>query len=115
MVVPYPEDPVQELVAQIGIKDTVEVLLITLPHISEWRYALQQALESNDEETSQLYAYKAISSVRFYGSERLEALLQTVIAGKLDLSETQQLAIQLEQEFAYVEQKLRIWLAQHPI
>ncbi|QLQ31443.1 MAG: Hpt domain-containing protein [Candidatus Thiothrix singaporensis] len=81
-----------------------------MPYIAGKERQLRDALQAGDWETAARHAHKAISSVRLFGSAKLEALLRQIKDGDSVLSaeEAQQA---LSAEFAQVEASVHSWLA----
>lgn len=98
---------------QVGDKDAIELFQFTLPIVIERQHALEQHLCAREWAAFKQCAHKSISSVRLYGSERLEMLLRQ--ANDVDKDEFDLLTYQqeLSEEFEVVIGSIREWLAQH--
>ncbi len=99
------------MATRLGTEDTIDLLTFSLPLIVEREQALRSALLLGDRESARLYAHKTLSSVRLYGSERLEQLLlsvQTLKTDETDLTAFQQ-ALSAELELAI--NAIQSWLA----
>lgn len=103
------------LLTNLGKKDTVELLEFALPRIVERKIALMQLLNANNWEAALQVAHKTLSSVRLYGSNQLEALLQQVCRQDMAVVATPEFQATLESEFSGVITTLKQWLAEHPL
>ncbi|MEB4592710.1 Hpt domain-containing protein [Candidatus Thiothrix sp. Deng01] len=99
-----------EIAGRLGREKAIEIVEFSLPYIAGKEQQLRDALQAGDWETAARHAHKAISSVRLFGSVKLEALLRQIKDGDsgLDAGEVQQA---LSAEFAQVEASVHSWLA----
>lgn len=98
---------IDKLCAQIGTERAVRVLEFALPHIKDTDRELQELLLTENREAAATCAHRAISSVRAYGTPRLEDLLRQVGEESSDL---QQLQAELSAEFCGVIAGVEDWL-----
>lgn len=103
---------VKQLLSKYGAVDTIEMLEFALPLVVERKESLSESLLSNNLAEASKIAHKTISSIRFYGSSRLEDLLKEVKDVR-----SQQKALELQpqliEEFDVVINVLRKWLLQY--
>lgn len=104
------EKAVNKLVGDLGVNDTYELLAFALPHITKRHEELQDALERGEWETAARCAHKTLSSVRLYGSERLEVLLYQVREAGTGGMDVPALRQELSVEFLSVIQTIKEWL-----
>lgn len=71
---------IDQLIENIGLEDSRNLLAKSLPIIIGRKRALLKALEDNEVSLVSEYPHKTSSSVRLYGSSHLEGLLQEVIS-----------------------------------
>ncbi|MEZ5453133.1 MAG: hypothetical protein R3E93_10035 [Thiothrix sp.] len=97
------------LVARFGVEETLQLLEYSQPFVRQWEQQLRDALLSGDWESAAHCAHKAISSVRLYGSPRLEALLYQVRDG----DNATVIQHDLFEEFTAVNNMIAAWVAEH--
>lgn len=100
------------LVARFGVEETIQMLEYSQPFVRQWEQQLCDALLSGDRESAAHCAHKAISSVRLYGSPRLEALLFQVRDSDSNM-DTTEIRTALSVEFAAVTDAMNAWMAEH--
>lgn len=103
------------LLGVLGVKDAVESLVFALPLVTERKNALGQLLQAGDWTTAGHVAHKTLSSVRMYGSDQLEVLLQQVRQQDIAVISTAEFQATLEGEFSMVIHTLESWLSEHPL
>ncbi len=103
------------LLQALGIKDTVEALVFALPFIIDRKNALGQLLQAGAWKAASQIAHKSLSSVRMYGSTRLEVLLQQVRQQEVAVISTAEFQATLDDEFSMVIHTLEDWLSEHPL
>lgn len=74
-----------------------------------------QLLTAHNWEAALQVAHKTLSSVRLYGSNQLESLLQQVCCQDIGVIATSEFQATLESEFSGVITTLKHWLAEHPL
>lgn len=108
---------VLDLVAdELGVKDTAELFEFALPVIVERKHKLEQFLGAGEWDAAAQCANTTISSVRLYGSEKLEVLLRQIQdAGSSESANTdwQTLRHDLSEEFQVAIDALQTWLELH--
>lgn len=103
---------IKQLLSKYGATDTIEMLEFALPLVTERKESLKKSLLDNNLVEASKLAHKTISSIRLYGSSRLENLLQEVKDVKSH-QKALELQPQLVEEFDVVINVIRNWL-QHP-
>lgn len=101
------------LAGRLGLGDTIELLELALPLIAEREQEIRQSLLAGDWSEAARCAHKTMSSVRLYGTHKLELLLRQVQSagqGQMDVPAFQQ---ELSAEFVAVMQTISEWLAKH--
>lgn len=100
---------IDKLSDDIGIEGAVRVLEFALPRVISFEEELRELLSAPaDVETAASCAHRAISSVKAYGTERLESLLRQVSDQKdYDTDVMQQ---NLSDEFTVVIGQIQSWL-----
>ncbi len=100
-----------QLTQDLGIEDAVEVLEYALPRVFERQKKIQEHLQAKQWKEASAYAHQTMSSIRLYGSDELERLLNKI----KDHNENEriQLQDQLSQEFSLVIQTIQQWLSLH--
>jgi hypothetical protein len=107
------DNSLSSIVSSLGVKDSIELLEYALPFIAHRDKKIQQCLTEKNWECATKYAHRTLSSVRLYGSKRLEMLLQQVkLAGDSTIN-TDILQKELSLEFKEVSQSIKQWLALH--
>lgn len=108
---------VLDLVAdELGVKDTAELFQFALPVIVERMNKLEHFLGAGEWDAAAQCANTTISSVRLYGSDRLEVLLRQVqAAGSPESANTdwQTVRHDLSEEFRTAIDALQSWLDVH--
>lgn len=101
------------LLTRFGVEETLQMLEYSQPFIRQWEQQLREAMLANDWDRVTHCAHKAISSVRLYGSPRLEALLCQIkdSDSSINTPETQNA---LFTEFANVQQAVSQWISEQP-
>lgn len=105
-------DSLDALVARFGIEETVQMLEFSQPIVRQWEQQLREAMQAGNWENATLCAHKAVSSVRMYGSPRLETLLCQIRDSDSSIN-TKELQQDLFAEFADVQQTINTWIAEH--
>lgn len=104
---------IEDLVNDLGMEDTIEILEYTLPIAQKQAEVLLDALKKEDFVIVAQYAHKMISSVRVYGSARLESILfelkEVDQTSQLNVLETYQA---LKDELELVMHAIQVWLQQ---
>ena len=102
---------IDKLCEQIGVEGTAKVLSFALPRIIQFEVDICQAMQQGDYPAASRCAHKAVSSVRTYGTKRLENLLREAI----DSHHNQRSGLQqeLSDEFALVIGRAQAWLQGH--
>lgn len=101
---------IDRLCQQIGMERTVKVLQFSLPRVISFENELRLALQQRDYVQARQYAHRALSSVRAYGTPRLELLLRQVMDGPV---EHVHLTSDLSAEFALVIGSIEAWLQEY--
>ena len=101
---------IDRLCQQIGMGRTVKVLQFSLPHIIAFESELCLSLQRQDIKTAARCAHKAISSVRAYGTPRLENQLRQVMEGRVHQPHFND---DLSAEFALVIGSIEAWLQEY--
>lgn len=98
------------LITRFGVEETIQMIEFSQPFVSQWEQQLHEALLVGDWESAANCAHKAISSVRLYGSPKLETLLCQIRDGGsgMNFVEIQQA---LSAEFASVTETVNAWVA----
>lgn len=103
------------LIDQLGLEDATDLVKVSLPILADWRAKLSHALEAGDMDAAAKLAHRAISSVRLYGTERLELLLRRLTNREVQQqSEVVVFEEKLSAEFQFIEQTLQQWLSEQP-
>ena len=90
---------IDQLIENIGLEDSRDLLTKSLPIIIGRKRTLLKALEDNEISLASECAHQASSSIRLYGSGHLEGLLQEVISLSLAQPVRHGLQGELEAEF----------------
>lgn len=109
------EASLQTLQENLGIKDTIDLLVFALPRIRERQQALHQCLQARDWEAASRVAHQTLSSVRLYGSSQIEQLLQAVRQQDIGVISSASFQQSLVQEFESVTHTVKTWLAKHAV
>ncbi len=100
------------LTMRFGVKKMIKMVEFSLPYLSQREQELRESLLSGDRDTASHTAHKAISSVRLYGSPKLEALLYQVRDGDYGAN-VEALQKELSKEFTFVTNVAKAWLMKH--
>jgi hypothetical protein len=95
----------------LGIKDSIDLIIFALPHITERRNALKQFLVAGEWEAAARVAHKTLSSVRLYSSGELEKLLQYVCQQDIKVISTSDFQRMLDDEFSSNISILNRWVS----
>ena len=90
---------IDQLIENIGLEDSRDLLAKALPIIISRKHTLLKALEDNEITLASECAHQTSASIRLYGSSHLEELLQEVISLKLVQPVRHGLRGELETEF----------------
>jgi hypothetical protein len=101
-----------EVATRLGREKAVQIVEFSLPYISQKGQQLNDALIAAEWESAAHYAHKAISSVRLFGSAKLETLLVQIRDGNID-QDTMDIQQELLAEFTDVQNAVNAWLIQH--
>ena len=101
---------IDKLCAEIGTTRAIRVLEFALPRIQDFDRDLQAFLLAGNHAAAAEYAHRAISSVRAYGTPRLEDLLRKVGEEHASLKPLQ---LALADEFREVITQVEDWLRTH--
>ncbi|MGB0361024.1 MAG: hypothetical protein ACPGVP_08690 [Thiolinea sp.] len=104
---------IEETKGDLGIADTVDLLSNSLPLIIERKNMINLALQESDLDRASLYAHKTLGSIRIYGTEKLESLLNRLKDKQLDErgSNDFHLKDELSVEFDSVTFTINEWLS----
>jgi HPt (histidine-containing phosphotransfer) domain-containing protein len=103
------------LAEEVGVKNTVGLLVFALPLIAERREALQHHLRVSDWQAASRIAHQTLGSVRMYGSSHMEYLLQQVRQQERDVIGSIAFQQELDQAFEAAICELQQWLDDHPV
>lgn len=103
-------EALDSLLENLGMKHTVDLVVFALPHISQRRDSLKQLLLTGSWEEAARVAHKTLSSVRLYGSNRLESLLRQVCQRDIAVISTAAFQTTLDAEFSLTISMLEQWL-----
>ncbi|WMP19452.1 hypothetical protein [Thiothrix lacustris] len=101
------------LAIQIGEKEAIELFQFALPAVIERQHKLEQHLGAGEWADAAHFAHKTISSVRLYGSNRLENLLRQAKEAANEQVDVTLLRRELSEEFEVIIKAVREWLAIH--
>jgi len=99
--------------ATVGKKKTLEMVHFSLSYIDQREKEIANALLRANKKLAADLAHKALGSVKFYGTSRLEALLSTIRDGNYRDSEIATLQSELSSEFMLATNNLERWLTNH--
>lgn len=101
-----------EIASRLGYDKTIELVEFSLPYINEKEQLLRESLVSADWEAAAQHAHKALSSVRLFGSSKLESLLVQIRDGAIGQN-ADEIQRELSAEFTDAQAAIHTWLAQH--
>ncbi len=105
-------DYLDDLSQRLGHEKTVQMIEFSMPYVDKREQELHEALQLNDWQAASHCAHKAISSVRLFGSPRLESLLVQVRDG-LNEQDTTWIRAELSEAFSAARSTVNAWLAKH--
>lgn len=98
----------------IGGRNSTDFLSQSLPMIIQRKDAIVKALAQKDTEDACQCANRTLSSIRLYGSDKLEMLLRQVHETSDVDTDFPKLSSSINQEFDSVIQTLKEWLSSPP-
>lgn len=101
-----------DIASRLGNDKTIEIVEFSLPYISEKEQQLRESLLAADWEAAARHAHKALSSVRLFGSGKLETLLIQIRDGAVEQN-AEEIQQALSAEFTDAQDAIHAWLAKH--
>lgn len=99
--------------AKFGLQDSLEIAEFTLSYIQRTEQQLSESLLNRDRVTAAAQAHKAISSVRLYGTPKLETLLVKIRDDDYATELATKLQHELSAELRLISTALSNWSAKH--
>lgn len=97
--------------ANLGLEEAIEMFEYALPRVLLRKKEILEHMQSQNWEAACNDAHRAISSVRLYGTQRLEDLLRQVKSVSTGEVDSQVLQQELSDEFDSVIKAISDWLA----
>lgn len=101
------------VVENLGVEDAIELFEYALPRVLDRKSQIIKHMQSQNWDAARDDAHRAISSVRIYGTERLETLLRQVKMASTGEVDSQVLQQELSDEFDHVVQAIAGWLQEN--
>ena len=103
------------LVEEIGLKNTIELIELALPSISNLEANFAKSLSAGDIDMAATYAHKALGSVRLYGTKNLEDLLMKIKDKKFTGNKFSRIINEVCVELKLIHITLSNWLKTHTV